>query len=390
MPLLAGMYNNTRMNHISVLIPDADVRLNVARCLAASRQAIVHGFALHSAPLLRHSKFFASFEEYKGEFNLKGWLSRIGEIVAERRIDVVLPISEFAIKTLSEHRQTLSWAATLPQLPNPHTFDIAIDKAKLADFLGSHGVPHPPTVVVTTGIPLHDRLSALEFPVLAKPPLSSGGIGIRRFESLEGLAGFLAEQPSDERWVVQKLIEGRDLGVNVLCRDGRILAATVQHAIKASSKPFETPIGIEFRDDPPAMNVAEKLIHELGWSGVANIDMRFDARHKIPMVLDFNGRYWFSLLGSLNAGVNFPLLACEMCLGEIKANRKPHKARYFSRKESALLSLVGGGRFGIRPHETDLRYLDPLPAAISLAKSAAASARAPFSRILARFTGGSV
>jgi D-aspartate ligase len=379
-----------KMSRISVLIPDADVLLNVAHCLAASRQAIVHGFALHPAPLPRHSKFFASFEEYKGEFKLKGWLNRIGEIVVERRIDVVLPISEFAIKTLSEHLQILSWAAKLPQLPNPHTFDIATDKAKLAGFLASHGLPHPPTVVVTTGIPVHDRLSALEFPVLAKSPLSSAGIGIRRFESLEGLTGFLAEQPSDERWVVQTLIEGLDLGVNVLCRNGRILAATVQHAIKASSKPFETPIGIEFRDDPPAMNVAEKLIHELGWSGVANIDIRFDARHKIPMVLDFNGRYWFSLLGSLNAGVNFPLLACEMCLGEIKANRKPHKARYFSRKESALLSLVGGGRFGIRPHETDLRYLDPLPAAISLAKSAAASARAPFSRILARFTGGSV
>ena len=86
------------MNRISVLIPDADVRLNVARCLAASRQAIVHGFALHPAPLLRHSKFFASFEEYKGEFNLKKWLSRIGEIVAARRIDVVLPISKLRLK----------------------------------------------------------------------------------------------------------------------------------------------------------------------------------------------------------------------------------------------------------------------------------------------------
>jgi predicted ATP-grasp superfamily ATP-dependent carboligase len=377
------------MNRISVLIPDADVRLNVARCLTASRQAIVHGFALHPAPLLRHSKFFASFEEYKGEFKLGCWLSRIGEIVAERRIDVVLPISEFAIKTLSEHRQALSWATTLPQLPDPHSFDKAIDKAKLADFLGSHGLPHPPTVVVTSGVPVHDRLSALEFPVLATPPLSSGGIGIRRFESLEGLAGFFAQQPSDERWVVQTIIEGRDVGVNVLCRDGWILAATVQHAIKESSNPFESPIGIEFRDDPPAMNVAKRLIHELGWSGVANIDMRYDARHKSPIVLELNGRYWFSLLGSLNAGVNFPLLACEMCLGEIKANRKPHKARYFSRKESALLSLLGGGRFGIRPHETDLRYLDPLPATIALVKSAAASARASFSRIFAR-VGGSV
>jgi D-aspartate ligase len=378
------------MNRISVLIPDADVWLYVARCLAASGQAVVHGFSLHPAPLLKHSKFFVSFEEYKGEFDVKCWLRRIGEIVAERRIDVVLPISEFAIRTLSEHRQTLSWARKLPQLPNPHTFDVATDKANLADFLASHDLPHPPTALVTTGIPVHDRLSALEFPVLAKPPLLSGGIGIRRFESLEGLTAFLGEQPSDERWVVQTLIEGRDLGINVLCRDGQILAATVQHPIKASSKPFQTAIGIEFRDDPSALSVAERLIRELGWSGIANIDMRFDARRKIPLVLELNGRYWFSLLGSVNAGVNFPLLACEMCLGELRANRKPQKARYFSGRDSALLSLVGGGTFRIKPHETNLRYFDPLPAAIGLARSAVSSVRTPFSRVLPRVTGESV
>ena len=83
------------MKRISVLIPDADVQLNVACCLAASKQAVVHGFALHPAPLVKHSRFFASFEEYKGEFDVEFWLNRIGEIVEEQRIDVVLPISEF-------------------------------------------------------------------------------------------------------------------------------------------------------------------------------------------------------------------------------------------------------------------------------------------------------
>jgi predicted ATP-grasp superfamily ATP-dependent carboligase len=378
------------MKRFSVLIPDADVRLNVACCLEMSRQAVVHGLALHPAPLVRHSRFFASFEEYKGEFDVKLWLNRIGEIVEERHIDVVLPISEFAIRTLSEHQKSLGWAAKLPQLPSPHTFDIATSKAKLADFLDSCDVPRPQTVVVSIGVTARDRLSALGFPVLAKPPLSSGGIGIKRFEDLESLTAFLAEQPSDERWVVQKLIEGHNIGINVLCRNGQILAATVQHAIKPPSKPFESPIGIEFRDDAPAMNVAERLIRELGWSGVANIDMRLDASHNIPLVLEINGRYWLSLLGSLNAGVNFPLLACEMCLGDLRANRKPHKARYFSGRHSALLSLVGGGKLRIRPRETDWRYLDPLPTAIRLAKSATASVRMRRSRILSRITGGSV
>jgi predicted ATP-grasp superfamily ATP-dependent carboligase len=333
---------------------------------------------------LEHSRFLASFEQFKGEFNVEPWLNRIGEIVAERRIDVVLPISEFAIRTLSEHRQALHWAAKLPSLPAPHIFDIATDKANLAAFLDSHGIPRPPTVVVTTDIGAHARLSALGFPVLAKMPLSSGGVGTRRFEDQGSLCAFLAGQPSGERWVVQTLIEGHDLAVNVLCRNGQVLAATVQHAILPSPKPFQSASGFEFREYPAAFNVAEKLIRELNWSGVANIDMRFDARHQLPRVLELNGRYWLSLLGSLNAGVNFPLLACEMCLGELRANRKPHAARYFYGRDAVLVSLRGGGKLRIRPYETNLRYFDPYPDAIRAAKGVIARARTRCLRMLAR------
>jgi D-aspartate ligase len=360
------------VNGISVLIPDANEGLPVACCLTVSGRAIVHGFARYPVPSRRHSRFFASFEEYEGPFDVERWLKRIGEIVSERQIDVVLPIGDFAIRTLSEHRQGLGWAAKLPPLPDPQTFDSATDKAKLVDLLGRYDLPHPPTVVVTTGMPAPDTLAALEFPLLAKDPLSSNGIGIRRFENSERLADFLAGRPRNERWVVQTFIEGSDVCVNALCRDGHILAATVQHAIKASSTPFQPATGIEFRDDPSALNIAERLVRELGWSGATHIDMRFDARRKIPLVLEFNGRYWLSLLGSLNAGVNFPLLACETCLGELRAIRRPQDARYFSGKDSALLSLLGGGQFRIRPHETHWRYFDPLPAALSLTKSVAA------------------
>jgi len=223
---------------------------DVARCLAASGQVVLHGFAQSAAPAARHSGLFASFEENTGECDVKAWLVRIGRIVKEKQIDVVLPASVFAIRSLSEHRQELSWAAQLPDLPKPHTFDVATDKATLADFLGTHGLPHPPTAILTTGTLAHDRLSALEFPVLAKPPLGYGGRGIKRFENLKGITGFLAERPIDERWVVQSFIEGSDVDVNVLCREGQIVAATVQHAIKASSKQFQPAIGIEFKEDP--------------------------------------------------------------------------------------------------------------------------------------------
>jgi predicted ATP-grasp superfamily ATP-dependent carboligase len=364
-----------------VLIPDADVPLPVARCLAVRKRAIIHGLSRCPNPKLKHSRFFASAEECKGDLDVGAWLNRVGDIVAERCIDIVLPISDFGIRTLSEHRQELRWAARLPDLPQPSIFDLATDKAMLTDFLKRHDIPRPPTIVVTGALSSKLNISALTFPVLVKPPDSSGGVGIRRFDDPASLTNFLAKDPIGARWVVQDFIEGRDLSVNVLCRNGRILAATVQHAIKVSSRSFQPAVGVEFNDNPSALCIAEKLVGQLGWSGVANIDMRYDVGRGGPVVLELNGRYWRSVLGSLNAGVNFPLLACEVALGELASSPRPRRARYFLGRRSALLSLVGGGSFRIRPHETNLRYLDPLPSAIMLASGAIRSAERSFARV---------
>jgi hypothetical protein len=85
------------MRCISVLIPDAEVQLPVARCLAARKRAIVHGLSHCPNPKLKHSRFFASSEECKGDLDVRAWLNRVGDIVAERCIDIVLPISDFGI-----------------------------------------------------------------------------------------------------------------------------------------------------------------------------------------------------------------------------------------------------------------------------------------------------
>jgi carbamoylphosphate synthase large subunit len=169
----------------------------------------------------------------------------------------------------------------------------------LATFMDVHDIPRPSTVVVAAGSPMPERVSALTFPVLVKPPFESGGDGIRRFEKMQELESFLAGRTDGQDWIIQEYVRGSDIGVNVLCAHGRIIAATVQHAIAPSSTSFAPAIGFEFRDDALAMNVAERLVEKLGWSGVANIDMRLDARSQVPLVLELNGRYWLTLLGSL-------------------------------------------------------------------------------------------
>lgn len=350
------------MGRISVLIPDVDdwLSLPVAYCLKTSGKVTVHGLSRRRWRPLRLSKLFASLNYVDDD--LDPWLHRIDEIVAKQGVGVVLPVSNSAIRALGEHRQTLSCADRFVPLPEPDVFDIATNKASLTDFLTAHGFRQPTTVKVTAGASRPEGLSVLSFPVLAKPPLSSGGNGIRNFETPKALDDFLAGEGHDEDWVVQEFVPGTDLGVNVLCRNGQIIASTVQHAMIPSSVPYRASTSLEFRTDASAMDVAARLIEKLGWSGIANIDMRRSPTSEVPFVFELNGRYWLTLLGSLKAGVNFPLLACETAMGRLQANRQARETRYFGEQGNALLSLLGGGRFRIRPSETDLDQLfrDPM------------------------------
>ncbi|WP_158268044.1 ATP-grasp domain-containing protein [Bradyrhizobium sp. MOS002] len=248
-------------------------------------------------------------------------------------------------------------------MPSPCAFDTATNKASLANFLSLHKLPHPPTIVARSGTPPYDHLSSLTFPVLAKPPLSTGGNGIISFDTPDALDAFLNNEPEGQQWVLQSFVRGHDLNVNVLCEQGQILVSTEQHEIAPARVPFRPAAGIQFCRCPSAMKVAENLMRRLGWSGVANIDMRYDAANDALLILEVNGRYWGSLLGSLRAGVNFPQLACAHRLGLRQSMPVPREVRYFGGKRSMFLATVGGGQQRVRLNETFLPYFlqDPLP-----------------------------
>jgi predicted ATP-grasp superfamily ATP-dependent carboligase len=131
---------------------------------------------------------------------------------------------------------------------------------------------------------------------------------------------------------VQPLIAGYDIDCSVVCKDGKVLAYTIQKGIVSPKEQFRAAIGIEFLHNEEVISVVRRMMQLLNWSGVAHIDLRWDNDAKEIKVIEINARYWGSILGSLKVGINFPELAIQLSKGESIPTLEFREERYFMGK----------------------------------------------------------
>jgi predicted ATP-grasp superfamily ATP-dependent carboligase len=306
------------MKPLNILIPDGEsyVSLGVLQCLSEVRDLKIHMVSNAKITSMRFSRYVTTFI-YQPKIDADAeWVAAINDYTARYSIDVIMPVDEIAARKLIRLREHLldQKKAFLPR--SLDDFDLARDKGRLAIHLERLGIPGPKTILYTPEFFERD-IGTLPFPLLLKPALDSGGgKGIEKFDTEKELITYLAaNKPGPDR-IFQEFIEGYDLGCNVLCRDGEILAFTIQKGFLFEKKSFTPQIGLQMIHQEHILNIVKKLMQSLNWSGVANIDLRYDARRDLFRILEINPRFWLTVLGSSMAGVNFPFLYCRTALGD--------------------------------------------------------------------------
>jgi D-aspartate ligase len=346
---------------MSVLLLDGEAvySVPVVYCLSAARQTVHAASATRFADV-RFSRFPKKFSWWKDGSQL---LENVVSYARKERIKIIMACSDPGIRFVSEYRCELERVAATAGTPSVESLDRTADKANFARFLSRTTLPHPETIVLAGGEPLPRTLPA--FPALLKPALGSGGGLITRFDDQEQFQRFADKGGlCSRRWILQSYILGRDIDCSVICRQGRILAYTNQRSSEWPATSF-APIGaVEFVEDNEVLSLAKKLVAALEWTGIAHIDMlraRGDGR---LFVIEMNGRYWASMLGSFRAGVNFPELACLDAVGEAFPRPTPRRIRFV---RGTLRTVWREAR---QPAETTLfwRLSDPGPLLASYLK----------------------
>lgn len=360
------------MEPISVLIPDGENEhvLWTVRSLADSKRAKLHVLSNRRWMPVRFSRHCRLYAFKPTGTDHRARLDAITDLVSRIHVDVILPVGEEGVMFASAERDALSRLAALPPLPDLEALQTGRDKWRLNQFARDYGLPAPQSVLLASGAAFDQRISELEYPVLLKPTSLTDGQGIRRFDTASDLRSFLASQDESlvrEKYLVQSYVPGFDIGLSVLCRDGEILAYTIQRGVISAAHRFGPLMAMEFIRQDDVFEVGQKLLAALRWSGVAHIDFRQDSRDGQVKIIELNARYWGSLLGSLVAGVNFPYLACLAAQGvsfPVPAYRLSHFAYTTTAVKEALLWCLGRNTLsGFTFRETGLRFFltDPLP-----------------------------
>jgi D-aspartate ligase len=267
------------------------------------------------------------------------WIKHIEAIVKQYDIDLTIAGGEKAIKFLMEHQERLSVFAKLPELPSQEHFDIANDKARLSEFIFDNKLSQPKTFIYRKDADL-SGLSDLQFPVLIKLPSGEGGKGIERFEDLTELQEHLSSHDFDEDLLCQEFIEGHDICISVICKDGDITAHTIQQCLIENPKLYAPSLSVEFVHNKNVIKEASQLLKLLNWQGVAHIDMRLNEQTGDVYVIEINPRFWESLMASLYAGVNFTWLYCQQMLN-LSAECYDYKNIQFIRIKTLFESIMG-------------------------------------------------
>lgn len=231
---------------------------------------------------------------------------------------VILPMEDATLRVISQHRESLARQAHF-LIPPSEALEIAFDKGRTLSHAKTLGITVPATgepdcPTSFAGMTM-TRLSG-EFVV--KPRSVSGSRGLRYGESLSR-DQWIEVWEREHGLLVQERIPaiGAGYGVSVLMdSDSRCLASFVhqrlqQYPIAGGPSTDRVSIVEAFLEEQSI-----KLLKSLHWKGVAMVEWKHDPRTGEFKLMEINPRFWGSLELAVRAGVDFPKLYVDACMGK--------------------------------------------------------------------------
>jgi predicted ATP-grasp superfamily ATP-dependent carboligase len=309
-------------------------------------------------------------------------LRRLATTLGDQRW-VLFPTREETVVAIAEHREELS---TLFRVPTPGlpVVRTAWDKRETYRCAAALDIPVPRCWFPRTEADLDEV--ALDAPVVVKPAIKEHFIYATkvkawRADDRDQLRATYrrARQviPADEV-IVQEMVPGDGASQLAYCaffKDGAGRAEMTVRRLRQHPSDFgRASTYVETVDLPELGELARRMLAQMGYYGLVEVEFKRDSRDGVPKLLDINARTWgYHSLG-VAAGVDFPLMLFRDQLGHDVPPASARAGVRWIRLETDLPNAcrdVWRGRLKVRDYLRTLRGIDtgavfsvsdPLPA----------------------------
>ncbi len=235
------------------------------------------------------------------------------------RYRMILPMEDETTMLFAQHRGELERHVYLP-VTEPDKIDAARRKDRMLKLAGALGIPVPKTWVIDDLAQLDRLKKELPYPVVIKPRMGSGAVGVRYPAGPQDLeAAYKSVHAIFPYPLIQERIppEGAGYGASFLFdENGQVKASFVHKRLReypVTGGASTLRVGVK---NDAILEMGRALLEKLDWFGVAMVEFKMDSRDGIPKLMEVNPRFWGSLALAIQSGVNFPYLLYRMARGE--------------------------------------------------------------------------
>lgn len=239
---------------------------------------------------------------------------------------ILSPASDGTVLFVSRHREDLAESFRFI-LPPSEVMEAAVDKRRLYELCGRHGVATADTYYPITMDDVHAIKDDVQYPAFIKPYYSHlwqehfpGGKGFKVFNADQLVAQYERIFPTAVEAMVQSIIQGPASNVRTvymyLDQGGKLLGHVTTRKVRQFPVEFGRGSMAETFHDEAFGRMGLDFFRSIGYAGFGTIEFKKDDRDGVWKATDLNPRWVGPLELPTKAGVDFPLLHYRDLAGE--------------------------------------------------------------------------
>ena len=290
------------------------------------------------------------------------FVDEIVKFVSDHQIDLVVPITDWTIVPLSEHRERFTSGCRIA-IPSRAAIELASDKYQTLQLAEEIGIKTPRTWLIRSQQDL--QLAPMEFPLVVKDRFS---LRWRDDRAVAGGVSYAYSREELERKVadrllatgdvlVQEFTPGTGIGFSCFIAGDEVRAPFQWKRIRevdprGSASSCRESVSLEKRVEA----ASTALIRQIGFEGIAMVEYKQATGSTEPVLMEINGRPWGSIALPIASGVDYPKYLIDWWLsGKLPPQKPSYRKGITCRRMIGELTHLSNLRAG-KPANWPLAY----------------------------------